>query len=382
LVVVPLTTLSNWMLEFDEWAPSIKKVIYKGSPQNRKQCALTLRTTRWNVCITTYEYILKDRLVLNKFNWQYIIIDEGHRMKNSKSKFALTLGQEYNSENRLLLTGTPLQNNLGELWSLLNFLLPKVFNSCDEFEKWFSLAVSKDTGDKDTQLTEEEQLLIINRLHQVLRPFLLRRIKSEVAAEIPNKQEDVIKVELSPWQKIVYDQINDNSAIMKDESGQVAKKSLMNLMMQLRKICDHPYLFLNSSSYINDINDNIFRSSGKFELLDRILPKLFAFKHRVLIFCQMTHVMDIMELYFEYKDFNISDWMVQPRLMKEVNVSLFSINLTLNIIFSYSVLELVVLVSIFKLLILLSCLIQIGILKWIFKLKIELIESVLKLKLE
>jgi len=201
LVVVPLTTLSNWMLEFDKWAPSIKKVIYKGSPQNRKQCALTLRTTKWNVCITTYEYILKDRLVLNKFNWQYIIIDEGHRMKNSKSKFALTLGQEYNSENRLLLTGTPLQNNLGELWSLLNFLLPKVFNSCDEFEKWFSLAVSKDTGDKDTQLTEEEQLLIINRLHQVLRPFLLRRIKSEVAAEIPNKQEDVIKVELSPWQK-------------------------------------------------------------------------------------------------------------------------------------------------------------------------------------
>jgi len=303
LVVVPLTTLSNWMLEFDKWAPSIKKVIYKGSPQNRKQCALTLRTTKWNVCITTYEYILKDRLVLNKFNWQYIIIDEGHRMKNSKSKFALTLGQEYNSENRLLLTGTPLQNNLGELWSLLNFLLPKVFNSCDEFEKWFSLAVSKDTGDKDTQLTEEEQLLIINRLHQVLRPFLLRRIKSEVAAEIPNKQEDVIKVELSPWQKIVYDQIKDNSAIMKDESGQVVKKSLMNLMMQLRKICDHPYLFLNSSSYINDINDNIFRSSGKFELLDRILPKLFAFKHRVLIFCQMTHVMDIMELYFEYKDF-------------------------------------------------------------------------------
>lgn len=224
-------------------------------------------------------------------------------MKNARSKFALTLGQEYNSENRLLLTGTPLQNNLGELWSLLNFLLPKVFNSCDEFEKWFSLAVSKDTGDKDTQLTEEEQLLIINRLHQVLRPFLLRRVKNEVEAEIPNKQEDVIKVELSLWQKMVYDQIKDNSAILKDESGQVAKKSLMNLMMQLRKICDHPYLFLNANAYINEINDNIFRVSGKFELLDRILPKLFAMKHRVLIFCQMTHVMDIMELYFEHKNF-------------------------------------------------------------------------------
>jgi len=180
-------------------------------------------------------------------------------MKNSRSKFALTLGQEYNSENRLLLTGTPLQNNLGELWSLLNFLLPKVFNSCDEFEKWFGLAVSKDTGDKEAQLTEEEQLLIINRLHQVLRPFLLRRIKKEVEAEIPNKVEYVIKVELSPWQKIVYDQIKDNNTLVKDPSGQIARKSLMNLMIQLRKICDHPYLFLNEESYIHKTDDDIFR---------------------------------------------------------------------------------------------------------------------------
>lgn len=182
-------------------------------------------------------------------------------MKNARSKFALTLGQEYNSENRLLLTGTPLQNNLSELWSLLNFLLPKVFNSCDEFEKWFSLAVNKFTGEKDkeAQLTEEEQLLIINRLHQVLRPFLLRRVKKEVEAEIPDKVEYVIKVELSPWQEIVYDQIKNNNALMTDASGQIGRKALMNLMMQLRKICGHPYLFLNEDYYINDLNDDIFR---------------------------------------------------------------------------------------------------------------------------
>ena len=180
-------------------------------------------------------------------------------MKNARSKFALTLGQEYNSENRLLLTGTPLQNNLSELWSLLNFLLPKVFNSCDEFEKWFSLAVNKFTGEKEAQLTEEEQLLIINRLHQVLRPFLLRRVKKEVEAEIPDKKEYVVKVELSAWQKIVYKQIEDNNTMVKDAAGLVSKKALMNLMMQLRKICDHPYLFLNDGSYLNDINDNIFR---------------------------------------------------------------------------------------------------------------------------
>ena len=113
-------------------------------------------------------------------------------MKNSRSKFAQTLGQQYNSDCRLLLTGTPLQNNLAELWSLLNFLLPKVFQSCDDFEKWFSMPLNKLSSEKETQLNEEEQLLIINRLHQVLRPFLLRRVKKEVESELPNKLEFVI----------------------------------------------------------------------------------------------------------------------------------------------------------------------------------------------
>jgi len=301
LIVVPLSTLPNWSLEFDKWAPSIKKVVYKGAPQARKQLASQLKTTKWNVVLTTYEYILKDKYTLNKYNWQYIIIDEGHRMKNNKSKFAQTLGTEYNSLNRILLTGTPLQNNLTELWSLLNFLLPKVFNSADEFEKWFSLAVTNFSGEKEAQLTEEEQLLIINRLHQVLRPFLLRRVKKEVEAEIPNKVEYVVKVELSPWQKIVYEQIKERGVMTRDASGKIASKALMNLMVQLRKICDHPYLFLDREYYIDNIDDNIFRTSGKFELLDRMIPKLLLGKHRILIFCQMTHVMDLLQIYFNYR---------------------------------------------------------------------------------
>ena len=303
LVIVPLTTLSNWVMEFDKWAPSIKKIVYKGGPQIRKALATTLKTTKWNVCITTYEYILKDRLVLNKFHWQYVVIDEGHRMKNARSKFASTLGQQYISEHRLLLTGTPLQNNLSELWALLNFLLPKVFNSCDEFEKWFGLAVGKVTNDKEGQLNEEEQLLIINRLHQVLRPFLLRRVKKEVESEIPNKVEYIIKIELSAWQKIVYEQIKNQGSLISDPNRKVATRALMNLMMQLRKICNHPYLFLNDEYYYANVTDEIFRTSGKFELLDRILPKLIAMKHRVLIFSQMTHLMDILQLYFDYRGF-------------------------------------------------------------------------------
>lgn len=303
LIVVPLTTLSNWVLEFEKWAPSITKIVYKGPPQTRKNLAQTLKNTKWNVCLTTYEYILKDRLILNKFHWQYIIIDEGHRMKNSRSKFASTLGQQYVSEHRLLLTGTPLQNNLAELWSLLNFLLPKVFNSSDEFEKWFSLAVVKYSSEKEAQLTEEEQLLIINRLHQVLRPFLLRRVKKEVESEIPNKVEHVIKVELSYWQKLVYEQIKDNGSLVRDPQGKIQTKALMNLMMQLRKICNHPYLFLDDEYYLNNVTDEIFRASGKFELLDRILPKLITAKHRILIFSQMTQLMNVMQLYFDYRGF-------------------------------------------------------------------------------
>lgn len=133
LIVVPLSTISNWMSEFDKWAPSIRKVVYRGNPATRNEVLRSMKSTKWNVCITTYDFVLKDRLRLNKYDWKYIIIDEGHKMKNAKSKFAGVLGQQYHSNHRLLLTGTPLQNNLGELWALLNFLLPKVFNSCDDF---------------------------------------------------------------------------------------------------------------------------------------------------------------------------------------------------------------------------------------------------------
>ncbi|CAD8057910.1 unnamed protein product [Paramecium primaurelia] len=301
-IIVPLSTLSNWANEFEKWAPTIKKVIYKGSPQVRKEISKQMRTTIWNICLTTYEYVLKDRLALSKYEWKYIIVDEGHRMKNSRSKFAMILGQQYQSDRRLLLTGTPLQNNIAELWALLNFLLPKVFSSCEDFEKWFQMPLSKmGANEKDCQLDEEEQLLIINRLHQVLRPFLLRRVKRDVEKELPRKTEYVIKIKLSAWQKKIYDQINQRGVMTFDQqSGKSGSQALQNLMMQLRKICNHPYLFMLNLD-MNRITDEIWRSSGKFELLDRIIPKLLYFKHRLLIFSQMTQLMDIMESFFEYR---------------------------------------------------------------------------------
>ena len=141
-------------------------------------------------------------------------------MKNSKSKFAQILGLQYSSRHRLLLTGTPLQNNLAELWSLLNFLLPKIFHSQEDFEKWFNQPFAKIPGDKQVVLNEEESLLVINRLHQVLRPFLLRRVKKEVESELPDKVEFVLKVDMSSWQKKLYKDIQEKSCYGRDSSTQ------------------------------------------------------------------------------------------------------------------------------------------------------------------
>lgn len=132
------------------------------------------------------------------------------------------------------------------------------------------------------ELTEEEKLLIINRLHQILRPFLLRRLKVEVAKELPQKIEMVIKVELSAQQKLVYKGIQENNQLMVDPSRQKSKISLKNAIMQLRKICNHPYLFEGHQP--NELNDHIFNVSGKFELLDRMLPKMIKTGHKILIF--------------------------------------------------------------------------------------------------
>ena len=306
LIIAPLATISNWVIEFQRWAPDIKIVVYKGAPAERRQMAFQIKQDKhkYNVVLTTYEYIMKDKYALNKVTWQYIIVDEGHRMKNYKSKFTQTLGTQFNSVYRLLLTGTPLQNNLSELWALLNFLLPKIFNSCDDFEKWFNQPFSsKLPGEKNTELTEEQELLIIHRLHNILRPFLLRREKKEVEKELPSKTEYVIKLQISDWQKIVYEQIKEQGLLAEDPTtGKLGRKALLNTMMQLRKVCNHPYIFFDLNNVMLEYNEDwIIKTSGKFEFLDRIIPKLLYFKHKILIFSQMTNLLTILERYLIYK---------------------------------------------------------------------------------
>uniref|UniRef100_A0A668A4Y7 SWI/SNF related BAF chromatin remodeling complex subunit ATPase 4a n=1 Tax=Myripristis murdjan TaxID=586833 RepID=A0A668A4Y7_9TELE len=315
LIIVPLSTLSNWVYEFDKWAPSVVKVSYKGSPAARRSFVPILRSGKFNVLLTTYEYIIKDKQVLAKLRWKYMIVDEGHRMKNHHCKLTQVLNTHYLAPRRLLLTGTPLQNKLPELWALLNFLLPTIFKSCSTFEQWFNAPFAM-TGEK-VDLNEEETILIIRRLHKVLRPFLLRRLKKEVEAQLPEKVEYVIKCDMSALQRVLYRHMQAKGVLLtdgseKDKKGKGGTKTLMNTIMQLRKICNHPYMFQHIEESFSEhlgysggivSGPDLYRSSGKFELLDRILPKLRATNHKVLLFCQMTSLMTIMEDYFAYRNF-------------------------------------------------------------------------------
>ncbi|CAG5897411.1 unnamed protein product [Menidia menidia] len=327
LIIVPLSTLSNWVYEFDKWAPSVVKVSYKGSPAARRAFVPILRSGKFNVLLTTYEYIIKDKQVLAKIRWKYMIVDEGHRMKNHHCKLTQVLNTHYLAPRRLLLTGTPLQNKLPELWALLNFLLPTIFKSCSTFEQWFNAPFAM-TGEKvrrgqgrreglTVDLNEEETILIIRRLHKVLRPFLLRRLKKEVEAQLPEKVEYVIKCDMSALQRVLYRHMQAKGVLLtdgseKDKKGKGGTKTLMNTIMQLRKICNHPYMFQHIEESFSEhlgysggivTGPDLYRASGKFELLDRILPKLRATNHKVLLFCQMTSLMTIMEDYFAYRNF-------------------------------------------------------------------------------
>ena len=216
----------------------------------------------------------------------------------------------YTAKRRLLLTGTPLQNSLPELWALLNFLLPSIFSSVDTFEGWFNKPFSQFGSHGESEeavgLAHEERMLVIHRLHEVLRPFVLRRVKSAVLGQLPEKVEKVLRVDLTAWQQVLYEQIRQTGVQKKDSprNGDVAappiSRGLNNVLMQLRKVCNHPFLFRSDAW---TVDESLIRSSGKFLLLDSMLPKLKAAGHRVLLFSQMTALMDLLEDFFRYRSY-------------------------------------------------------------------------------
>ena len=308
LILDPKAVLPNWGAEFARWAPGLDVVVYDGGAEERK----ALRAARlprgggqpsFDALITHYDLALRDTRHLKPVQWGLLIVDEGHRLKNADAALSRAL-RALTAAHRILLTGTPLQNSLHELWALLNFVLPKVFDSAASFDEWFGepLGVPADAPapgsapDAAASLTDEEQLLVITRLHQVLRPFVLRRTKAEVEADLPPAATRVLRCGLSAWQAAWYKQLATTGGLHVAGGGRKHRGGLRNVAMQLRKACLHPHLFLpalDPPSYEPAV-DELVRSSGKLALLDGLLAKLSATGHRVLLFSQMTRALDIL----------------------------------------------------------------------------------------
>ncbi|KAF2639485.1 hypothetical protein P280DRAFT_470138 [Massarina eburnea CBS 473.64] len=215
LIAAPLSTTSNWVEEFNKWTPTIPVVLYHGDKKEREKIRRTKLknpgTAQFPVVVTSYEICMNDRKFLTGFGWQFIIIDEGHRIKNLDCRLIREL-QSYQSANRLLITGTPLQNNLVELWSLLHFLLPTVFDKLSTFESWFDFSGLKDKSSFEQLLSEERQQYLVKSLHAVLKPFLLRRVKTDVESLMPKKREYVLYAPLTPMQRELYQAILDGTS--------------------------------------------------------------------------------------------------------------------------------------------------------------------------
>uniref|UniRef100_A0A667YAB6 Chromodomain helicase DNA binding protein 4 n=1 Tax=Myripristis murdjan TaxID=586833 RepID=A0A667YAB6_9TELE len=296
LVSAPLSTIINWEREFEMWAPDMYVVTYVGDKDSRaiirenefsfegnairggKKASKMKKdsTVKFHVLLTSYELITIDQAILGSIDWACLVVDEAHRLKNNQSK--------------LLLTGTPLQNNLEELFHLLNFLTPERFNNLEGFLEEFA------------DIAKEDQ---IKKLHDMLGPHMLRRLKADVFKHMPSKTELIVRVELSPMQKKYYKFILTRNFEALNTRGGGNQVSLLNVVMDLKKCCNHPYLFPAAATEAPKIPNGMYegsaltKASGKLMLLQKMMRKLKEGGHRVLVFSQMTKMLDLLEDFLE-----------------------------------------------------------------------------------
>ncbi|KAI3466934.1 hypothetical protein Pfo_023597 [Paulownia fortunei] len=299
LVLVPLSTMPNWMSEFALWAPDLNVVEYHGNTRARaiirqyewhahNPNGLNEKTSafKFNVLLTTYEMVLCDSSYLRGVPWEVLVVDEGHRLKNSGSKL-FGLLNTFSFQHRVLLTGTPLQNNIGEMYNLLNFLQQASFPSLSSFEEKFN----------DLTTTEK-----VEELKKLVAPHMLRRLKKDAMQNIPPKIERVVPVELSFIQAEYYRaMLTKNYQILRNIGKGAPQQSMLNIVMQLRKVCNHPYLIPGTepeSGSVEFLHEMRIKASAKLTLLHSMLKVLHKEGHRVLIFSQMTKLLDILEDYF------------------------------------------------------------------------------------
>lgn len=308
LIVVPTSVMLNWEMEFKRFAPGFKVLAYYGNPVQRKQKRQGWnKEDTWHVCITSYQLVIQDQNAFKRKRWHYMILDEAHNIKNFRSQRWQSL-LNFNTQHRLLLTGTPLQNNLIELWSLLYFLMPsgrasegmpEGFADLRNFQEWFSRPVERMV--EGGEYVDEEAKQTISKLHQILRPYLLRRLKADVEKQMPGKYEHVVYCKLSKRQRFLYDDFMSRAQTRETlASGNFL--SIINCLMQLRKVCNHPDLF-EVRPIVTSLAVN--RSvSADFEIKDFLVRKRLVDQVSETSMNQVN--LDFLNLKFTQNDFSVS----------------------------------------------------------------------------
>ncbi|EDW76662.1 uncharacterized protein Dwil_GK15574 [Drosophila willistoni] len=298
LCVVPLSTMTAWQREFDLWAPDMNVVTYLGDVKSRELIQQYewqfegSKRLKFNCILTTYEIVLKDKQFLGTLQWAALLVDEAHRLKNDDSLLYKSL-KEFDTNHRLLITGTPLQNSLKELWALLHFIMPEKFDTWENFELQHGNA--EDKG--------------YTRLHQQLEPYILRRVKKDVEKSLPAKVEQILRVEMTSLQKQYYKWIltKNFDALRKGKRGSTS--TFLNIVIELKKCCNHAALIRPSEFELMGLQQDealqtLLKGSGKLVLLDKLLCRLKETGHRVLIFSQMVRMLDVLADYLQKRHFS------------------------------------------------------------------------------
>lgn len=270
LVIAPASTLHNWQQEITRFVPNLKVLPYWGNAKDRKilrkfwdrKHISYNKDSEFHVLVTSYQLVVMDAQYFQKVKWQYMILDEAQAIKSSQSsRWKVLLG--FNCRNRLLLTGTPIQNNMQELWALLHFIMPTLFDSHDEFSEWFSKDIESH-AQSNTKLNQDQ----LRRLHMILKPFMLRRVKAHVQKELGDKVEKDVFCDLSYRQRAYYANLRSKISIMdlieKASLGDDQDAAtLMNLVMQFRKVCNHPDLFERADT-VSPFSMSTFAETASF----------------------------------------------------------------------------------------------------------------------
>ncbi|OCK85920.1 chromo domain-containing protein 1 [Lepidopterella palustris CBS 459.81] len=300
LCVVPLSTIPAWADTFNNWTPDINYVVYTGNKEARgiirdyeMLADGNIRKVKFNVLLTTYEFVMQDYQFLQQLKWQFLAVDEAHRLKNRESQLYGKL-QDFKIPARLFITGTPIQNTLGELSALMDFLMP-----------------GKIDLDEEIDLQSEDASRKIAELSAAIKPFMIRRTKEKVENDLPPKSEKILRVELSDIQLEYYKNILTRNYEALNDGVKGQKQSLLNIMMELKKASNHPLIFPNAEAKIlkeNATKDETLKAlittSGKMMLLDRLLAKLKKDGHRVLIFSQMVQMLNILTDYLRLRNYS------------------------------------------------------------------------------